>query len=239
MKKTSSLSSLLVIGIFVFFFLDQNTQTKLIHKVKTALSSNPTHGEDNVGGGNEKDYDTSKSSKPRTQETIDYYNEIVMNSEFDGRKNDAEKWTEDMKIFVEGNPSVELLDELDRIVLELNEIINPIDIKIVNNRNNANMFIYFGSADGFASKYPYISRSLIEKNWGLFSVGGNSGEMYVDIYRADDLEQKHLLREELTQSLGLYNDSYKYPESIFYQKWTTTTEFAPIDIEIIEMLYNE
>ena len=45
--------------------------------------------------------------------------------------------------------------------------------------------------------------------------------------------------EELTQSLGLFNDSYKYPESIYYQGWTTTTEYAPIDVELIEMLYNE
>ena len=63
--------------------------------------------------------------------------------------------------------------------------------------------------------------------------------MYVDIYRANDQEQKHLLREELTQSLGLFNDSYKYPESIFYQDWTTTTEYAQIDRELIDMLYNE
>jgi hypothetical protein len=63
--------------------------------------------------------------------------------------------------------------------------------------------------------------------------------MYVDIIRAkEDDAQKHLLREELTQSLGLFNDSYKYDNSIFYQGWTTTTEYAPIDRELIDMLYN-
>ena len=41
--------------------------------------------------------------------------------------------------------------------------------------------------------------------------------MYVDIVRADMNEQKHLLREELTQSLGLARDSQSILEyfSIF------------------------
>jgi hypothetical protein len=66
------------------------------------------------------------------------------------------------------------------------------------------------------------------------------GLMYVDVTRAsnDENAQKHLLREELTQSLGLFNDSYKYDNSIFYQGWTTTTEYDPIDRELIDMLYN-
>ena len=50
--------------------------------------------------------------------------------------------------------------------------------------------------------------------------------------------QKHLLREELTQSLGLRNDSYTYPESIFYSNWTNTTEYTELDKSLIDMLYN-
>ena len=39
--------------------------------------------------------------------------------------------------------------------------------------------------------------------------------MYVDIFRANEQGQLHLLREELTQSLGLGQDSEKYLNSIF------------------------
>ena len=129
--------------------------------------------------------------------------------------------------------------ELNDIVSELNNIINTIDIEIVKTPNDANMFIYLGSSDGFANYCPNLDRSLLTNNWGLFSVRSVNAYMYVDINRANEVEQKHLLREELTQSLGLFNDSYKYPESIYYQGWTTTTEYAPIDVELIEMLYNE
>jgi hypothetical protein len=51
--------------------------------------------------------------------------------------------------------------------------------------------------------------------------------------------QKSVLREELTQSLGLCNDSWEYPNSIFYQGWSTNTEYSDLDKEIIQMLYNE
>ena len=62
--------------------------------------------------------------------------------------------------------------------------------------------------------------------------------MYVDIQRANAQEQMHLLREELTQSLGLGKDSEKYPNSIFQSSWTQTTEYLPIDRELIRLLYH-
>jgi len=62
--------------------------------------------------------------------------------------------------------------------------------------------------------------------------------MYVDIDRANLTEQKHLLREELTQSLGLANDSQIYMGSIFQSIWTTTTKYALIDKDLIRLLYH-
>ncbi len=50
-------------------------------------------------------------------------------------------------------------------------------------------------------------------------------------------ERSHLIREELTQSLGLMQDSWSQPDSIFYQGWTTTTEYSPRDKAIIQWLY--
>ena len=35
------------------------------------------------------------------------------------------------------------------------------------------------------------------------------------------------------------NDSWTYEESIFYQGWSGTTEYAQIDKVLIEMLYRE
>ena len=62
--------------------------------------------------------------------------------------------------------------------------------------------------------------------------------MYVDIYRANTIEQRHLLREELTQSLGLAKDSFKYPNSIFQSSWTQTLNYMEIDKDVIRLLYH-
>ena len=62
--------------------------------------------------------------------------------------------------------------------------------------------------------------------------------MYVDIYRANNIGQKHLLREELTQSLGLGKDSSKYPNSIFQSSWTQTLNYLEIDKDLIRLLYH-
>ena len=37
--------------------------------------------------------------------------------------------------------------------------------------------------------------------------------------------QKHVIREEITQSLGFLNDTYDYPESIFYQGYSESNTF--------------
>lgn len=62
--------------------------------------------------------------------------------------------------------------------------------------------------------------------------------MYVDIFRANEQGQLHLLREELTQSLGLGQDSERYLNSIFQINWTTTSFYSQIDKDIIRLLYH-
>ncbi|NJO03603.1 MAG: DUF2927 domain-containing protein [Bacteroidia bacterium] len=62
--------------------------------------------------------------------------------------------------------------------------------------------------------------------------------MYLDVERLQALDYlKHLLREELTQALGLMNDSMKYRDSIFYQNFTRTNAYTEMDRELIRLLY--
>jgi|TARA_B110000881_G_C18446723_1_gene448858 hypothetical protein len=62
--------------------------------------------------------------------------------------------------------------------------------------------------------------------------------MYVDIFRANEQAQWHLLREELTQSLGLAQDSERYLNSIFQINWTIISSYSQIDKDIIRLLYH-
>lgn len=195
---------------------------------------------DNTTKTNNTESDEPKVKKEHSVEAKEYFNEIALKSEFKGNMKNVLKWTSDMKIYVDGNKKGYLIDELKRIVSELNDIIDPIEIKIVNSKSESNYIVYFGNYQNLKNDYKIYYPELLENNYGYFEImPNNSGLMYVDITRTSNVDaQKHLLREELTQSLGLVNDSYRYPESIFYQGWTTTTEYTEIDKELIDMLYN-
>jgi hypothetical protein len=165
------------------------------------------------------------------------------------------KWDKDVNIFICDNKKDSLYsentdydifilkNELTLIIQELNSYIDCISINLVENSDSANFFIYLGSESWYNKSVPK-SFNYTKNNLGLFIVTKYnniivSGSMYVDLYRTENIkEKKHLLREELTQSLGFFNDSWDYPESIFYQGWSTVTEYADIDKEIIKKLYN-
>lgn len=179
------------------------------------------------------------------QEVVGYFKEVALGFEFGNASRITRKWgNNDMKIFVGGSPTVELENELNKIVTEINILTTDgFTAEVVTDSSASNFYVFFGSGDEYAAIFP-AQKSNAESNWGLFSVfwnGNNNlirGYMYVDIFRANATEQKHLLREELTQSLGLARDSGKYRDSIFQQNWTTTTSYSPIDKELIRLLYH-
>ncbi|NND34488.1 MAG: DUF2927 domain-containing protein [Saprospiraceae bacterium] len=178
------------------------------------------------------------------REIVSYFQEIALGFEFGSASKITRKWVDTMQIFIGGMPSPELLLELDKIISEINELASDhFAISQVQDSLESNFYVFFGSGDEYAAIFPALS-DLVKSNWGLFSIQYNSaaelngGYMYVDIYRANVTEQKHLLREELTQSLGLGNDSSRYDDSIFQSRWTSTNRYAAIDEELIRLLYH-
>lgn len=227
------------LGLSFLFGFDTNSKTPIKSDTKPVILKEKPVVEDETP--DEVDVIEEVEIK-YSQETIDYFNEIANKSEYN-KNYTPKKWKKNIKIFVKGEKPKHLMGELNRVVYEINELISDINLEIVSYESESNYIVFFGGQKGFNKLYPY-SIPYTEQNYGLFMISGNkdeftSGCMYVDIYRTTSTEaEKHLLREELTQSLGLPNDSYKYPESIFYKRWSETTEYAPIDRELIQMLYN-
>lgn len=177
-------------------------------------------------------------------DVIEYFKDIALGFEFGGASEITRKWADNMKVYVGGSPTTEMLDELEQIRAEINGLVTDgFTMEIVSDSTQSNFYLFLGSADDYVEIYPGQA-GQVESNWGLFNVfwnGSNEinrGYMYVDIERADPTAQKHLLREELTQSLGLAKDANEYPESIFQASWTTTTEYAMIDEDLIRLLYH-
>ncbi|MBK8505756.1 MAG: DUF2927 domain-containing protein [Saprospiraceae bacterium] len=175
---------------------------------------------------------------------MDYFKDIALGFEFGNASMITRKWKSDLIVFVGGRPTSELLAELEKISSEINALATDgFNIAIADDSLKSNYYIFFGTGTEYAEKFPSQS-NLVSSNWGLFSVFWNSqnelysGQMYVDIMRANSTEQKHLLREEFTQSLGLAKDSPLYIESIFQSAWTATTEYAMIDNDLIRLIYH-
>lgn len=180
------------------------------------------------------------------QTVIKYFKDIALGFELGSSPKVTRKWNTDVKIFLGGVPSEEMHDELDRIVNELNALTAQDDfsISITQDTLEANTYVFFGAGEDFGKRVAWAAPH-VAANWGLFYINYDGGDhitaafVYVDIFRATDPNaRKHLLREELTQSLGLARDSEKFPESIFQSSWTLTTEYADIDRDLIRLLYH-
>ena len=171
-------------------------------------------------------------------ETLDYFFEVALGSEFGNFSTSIiRKWQNDLAIEVHGQPAMSDLEELERIIAEINELQSGVRLRIA--ASSGSVQLHFTTPDEF---------SLFEPNY----VAGNDGFFWTywfgaHIVRAhifvnveqEEIFRKHLLREELTQSLGLMNDSTRYEDSIFYQSWTDTNEYSFLDQILIQILYRD
>ncbi len=196
------------------------------------------------------DQDTEPNPQPPDaltayqRDVIDYFVDVALGFEFGNASRVTRKWKTEVKIFVGGVKTSEMLDELNQIISELEVLTEHLSFSFTEDTLQSNYYIYFGSGDEFGKRFP-PAQQHISTNWGLFYVYFNGASelyaaaMYVDIYRAHQPQvRKHLLREEFTQALGLARDSDKYPQSIFYGPWSTVTAYAPIDRDLIRLLYH-
>lgn len=178
------------------------------------------------------------------RDVVEYFREIALGFEFGGSSRITRKWVEPMRIFIGGEPTLTHQRELQGIVNEINGLATDgFEISIVDDSLQSNYYVFMGSYWDYRSIYSGPPERLFS-NWGLGSVWWdennniNRGMMYVDTERANNREQLHLLREELTQTLGLGQDSGRYAESIFQQEWTRVVTFTEIDRDLIRFLYH-
>jgi hypothetical protein len=184
-------------------------------------------------------------SVSQTQEQIkSYFNEVAYGSdEMKGDKtNKITKWDKDIKMFLDGYYTNQDLMNVKSLLSELNTLIGNIKITIVKNKSEANSIVFFGDFNTFNSKYLYNQLQYVNCN-GYCLIYSYSGSIIIDnvkIFIRNDvssLDKKHAIIEEITQSLGLANDSWAYEDSMFYEGYTTTQQLSKIDKEVIKMLY--
>lgn len=178
------------------------------------------------------------------QETIDYFEDIALGFEFGNVSRITRKWTTPVIIKVEGVRPDYLIEELDAVIGELNALLTDgVSLRLSSENEASNFRVFFGSGQDYALLNPNAANQ-IAANRGLFYVNWNgsqniiAGDMYVDTEQIEEVFQRHLLREELTQALGLAMDSPRYNLSIFQASWTDVTSYTELDEELIRLLYH-
>lgn len=171
-----------------------------------------------------------------TQDDLNFFYEVALKSEYGNNSQQIKKWTKSIKLKLSGDIQAEDHTIIEDIIAELHEILpENIRIKLVSSGENANLKIISkeeikrltgkSHLRGYVTIWPQTN-GIITKSQILIGSFLNSSS------------RKHVIREELTQSLGLLNDSYKEPKSIFYNGMSFTSQYAPIDIKSIALLYN-
>ncbi|MGK7393641.1 MAG: DUF2927 domain-containing protein [Candidatus Cyclobacteriaceae bacterium M3_2C_046] len=194
---------------------------------------------------NDEEMSPAEELEPEKEKIIAYFQEIALGFEIGDASRITRKWQQEMRILVYGEKDPDLMSELDLIISEINQLATDgFKISLATDSTDFNYFLFLGPAPEFQQYVPVVASSL-EHNWGLFYIYWdasqqiNRGSMYIDLERATDPDiRKHLLREELTQSLGLGNDSPRYSDSIFQENWTRTTSYTDLDQQVIKLLYH-
>jgi hypothetical protein len=176
------------------------------------------------------------------EETAYYFNQITRYSENSPySEGPIYKWNKNIQVYLYGNFSKNNKQQVIKVIKELNRLIYPRKITLVKNAKRANSFMYFGSLES-NNQNSLSGQKLHGKYFGHFHILSFHQEIqrsYIFINTADTSpkRQKHIIREELTQSLGFINDSYDYPESIFYQEYSDNDFFSELDQRVIRLLY--
>lgn len=178
----------------------------------------------------------SPTSNRYTTEQINYFLEVALGAEFGSSDAVIRKWNAPIRIRVTGTPTAEDLRSLQTVVRDLNSLVQGISLAI--DSNNSNVEIVFAPESEFRRYEPNYQPTNMGFGWIWWNQNTlNRARILISTTGVTQQERSHLIREELTQSLGLMQDSYRYSDSMFYQGWTDPTQFSAIDRAIISMLY--
>lgn len=169
-----------------------------------------------------------------------------MGSEYGDATPNIRRWQTDLRIqIMTPNATPEDRVVVQQVIDELNGLLNqaagsagrPVTLTLVT--SNPNVEMYFVPAESFAQYNANAQPGQIGSAWMQVNNNViNGAEILIASNYLTNAERAHVIREELTQALGIMKDSWLYEDSIFYQGWTRTDRFSTLDQEVIRMLYD-
>ncbi len=172
---------------------------------------------------------------------IRYWADIACYGEFSSDHDGyVKKWgTDEIRIFVDGDPTDRDMKVIKRHLKQLNSVPHLPELVLTNDADDADTVMMFDSYDNLLDNYDFFE----ENSNGMFNISWSGDPEPFSIYKGDiliatDIEQRirdHVIVEELTQHLGLMDDSYEFRTSIFQQAVSPSPAPNELDWLVIEM----
>ena len=172
-----------------------------------------------------------------SSEELTYFSEIAFGAEHRDVSRVIRKWRGELNIRVEGDPTAEDLRQLEATVDLLNQLQREVVLSI--GYFETSLVIHFAPEREFKK----LDSRYADENPGFFWVGWVEDELYlgtilVDSENVSQAERNALITEELTQSLGLMNDSNRYADSLFNDETIVPDkQLSALDETLVTMLY--
>ena len=200
--------------------------------------------------------DPNVSYEPYSHEAIDYFSSIAFGAEF-GKSQGLDvivRWGSGMQVYIT-NANQEDTAEARRIIDELSQL-TGLSINFTNQTfsgklpSNTIHIVYtehsdFGTYCGI-ERYGNVTHSSGKQagffcnHWDPNTYVIITAFVLIDNSIQPQSQRNHLLREELTQSLGIMKDSNSYTDSIFHADYSyAPTEFSELDKQLIQILYDK
>lgn len=230
---------LIIVGIISLTFLTYKSPTPLPSIVASPYTAPPKPSQVSSP--------SAAAASPMNKITIspeglDYFFEVVLLSEYGGDSSaqTVKKWDRPIvKVSLIGDISDRSRQCVQNTIDDFNLL--SLSTKLIISNDQPDITMHFAPRTNF----PSLEANYVMGNDGFFwrwydassTITRANILISTDNPPSDD-ERCHLIKEELTQSMGPANDSNKYPDSIFYGPWTSTQSYSKLDQEVIRLLYN-
>ena len=168
---------------------------------------------------------------------------IVENRSARGKEG-IRKWDDgEVGYYVAGNPTASDMAEVESIIARLDSLIPMLRFRALELSEaelHVSMFIAFGRENDELLEGLVVSGWMALAGFGITASDNFVIEKAILVINSDQPEElrRRAIVEEITQAMGLMNDSWWYPDSRFYEGVSAKYGLADIDVALIRLLYD-
>ena len=175
------------------------------------------------------------------EEVLSYFLETGLQAEYTGGRdyNYIKKWLKPVIVKAEGNPDEDDYAVMNKLFDGLNKVPGFPGIRFADNGEDACLVIRFLDDESYKQyAYEAIGDIYTDGYSLIWFLNGEISKAEIGIRTSLTRTNKnHVILEEIVQSLGIQNDSYSHPDSLFYQGYNEPQEPTVLDWLLVEFMY--